>query len=140
MFSKRETDSLSGKDQLPPKPTFSIANQLTSHYIISAVVILTVLMLLVYWGICTSLRAKSIQFLHDEERVIKTIIAANSIDGLLRKIRLSEARGFAKLHIRVLDQRRNVIVESTAMRNELPVILFGEPMPIETPKLHEYIR
>lgn len=140
MFSKRETDSLSGRDQLPPKPKFSIANQLTSHYIVSAVVILSILMLLVYWGIYTSLRAKSIQFMNDEERVIQTIVAANSIDGLMRKIRLSEERGFAKLHIRVLDQRRNVIVESTSMRHELPVILFAEPKPIESPKLHEYIR
>jgi len=122
------------------KPRLSIQNELASHYTLSAILIISLLMFFVYWAITSSLRAKSIQYMKDEVFVIQELANAGAMESLKSKVRISREKEFAELYIRLLDGKGNMIIESNSMEDKLPVIIFGQPLPIESPLMHEYTR
>jgi len=122
------------------RPRLSIQNELTSHYTISSILIISLLMFFVYWAITSSLRAKSIQYMKDEVFVIQELANAGALESLARKVHISREKEFAELYIRLLDVNGKTIIESSSMQDKLPAIIFGQPLPIESPLTHEYTR
>lgn len=119
-------------EHTPPRPSTSIANQLTAHFMMSAFVIFSCAMVLLYLGIDASLRKQTTSYMNDEVLIIQKLVTTNQIEGLKRKIIFSSQKEYEKLFIRLLDKNGVTTLETPEMTTKFPVSLFSPPSPVES--------
>lgn len=113
------------------KPSVSIKNELTTHYVVSYFIILVCIIGLIYWALVAAIKQQAVKHMKDEIMVLQTILNSGDPRALQRKIKVSQEKEFAKLYIRILDQDSREITQTPEMDQLLPPPYFHEPVPLE---------
>jgi len=105
--------------------SWSITRRLTILYALSTVTMLLVVTGILYWVLVSDLAKADNQFLKDKIRVLRAILREHpdEPEGLRE-----EVNSAGVYYIRVLDQDKQVLIESPDMAPWLPGFLFPEPI------------
>jgi len=122
---------MSEPQPLKGKPSVSIKNELTTHYVFSFFLILVCTIGLIYWALVAAIKQQGVKHMKDEIMVLQTILNSGDPRALQRKIKTSQEKEFAKLYVRILDRDNRVIVQTPEMDQLLPLPFFHEPVPLE---------
>jgi two-component system heavy metal sensor histidine kinase CusS len=126
-----------GEKATDPRPmwvrtgSWSITRRLTILYALSTVTMLLVATGILYWVLVSDLAKANNQFLKDKIQVLRAILREHpdEPEGLRE-----EVNSAGVYYIRVLDQEKQVLIESPEMALWLPGLLFPDPIgPAEIP-------
>jgi two-component system heavy metal sensor histidine kinase CusS len=131
MSSKTVPDASTGRG---PKAAWSLAARLTAWYAGSAFALVLAATGFLYWAFVSNLDREDDQLLGDRVRALRAVMARRPGDaGALRQEVEEEweAHERTRVHIRVVDEGSNVVVETPGMGRLLPAASF--PAPSEEP-------
>jgi two-component system heavy metal sensor histidine kinase CusS len=113
------------------KRPWSLAARLTAWYAVSTFLLILISTGLLYFGLAASLDEEDDEELADKARVLRVVLRDRT--GDLTAVRQQadwawQARLHAKVHLRLLDARGQVELETPDMDRELPAALFPAPV------------
>jgi two-component system, OmpR family, heavy metal sensor histidine kinase CusS len=123
---------MSSKNALEGRRPWSLAARLTAWYAGSAFALVLVATGFLYWGLITNLDQEDDEELGDKIRVLRAILRERP--GNLSAVREQatwgwEARQHDQVHMRLLDDAGNAVLETPGMHEILPTALFPAAAP-----------
>jgi two-component system heavy metal sensor histidine kinase CusS len=119
----------------PPRRPRSIAARLTWWYAASVSTVLLVTMACLYWALAVSVRHETSEFVVEEVRVLRAIIAGGAEQaGALRfevEQEWAEPRQ-APVYARLIDASGATLMETPGMARLLPPAIFPDPSPADS--------
>ncbi len=109
----------------------SITGRLALLYTLSALGMLTLATIFLYWELKTNLELDENQFLADKINVIRVILSNHPSNPLAldEEVKLEEAaHKFAIYYSRVLDEKEHTLIETPQMANIITKDLFPQPI------------
>jgi two-component system, OmpR family, heavy metal sensor histidine kinase CusS len=126
MYSKSADNSDTGSDSLPPRPGLSLTLWFALSNSIAAFVILSLIALLLYFGLASQLEDQNHRYLHDEVRLLESMISFDQVQALKQEVNLDQhGEEYVKHYIRVLDHNEQAVVETAGMAEAAPHSMFN---------------
>jgi two-component system heavy metal sensor histidine kinase CusS len=109
---------------------WSLAARLTAWYAASAFTLVLVSTGLLYWGLVTKMNREDDEELADKVRVLRAVLRDRP-DDLTALRQQAEwgwaARQYGQVHVRILDDRGQLLLQTPGMGEELPPEVFPAP-------------
>jgi two-component system heavy metal sensor histidine kinase CusS len=114
--------------------TWTLAARLTAWYALSAFTLVLVVTGFLYWALVSSLDREDDEELADKVRILRAVLRDRPTD--LAALRQQAEWGWAarqhgQVHVRVLNGRGRVVVETPGMGDVLPPEAFPPPLPAD---------
>jgi len=129
MSLKNDKAQLRGAAGVIPSHGWSIAARLTLHYTLSAVLILTVITILLYWEVADNLKRRKENYIIDEISMLQTMLKEPDSETKMKLELLleHEARSRLRHYVRILDAGGNTLMENPGMEQLIPAAAFPAP-------------
>ncbi|MBI5689165.1 MAG: heavy metal sensor histidine kinase [Verrucomicrobia bacterium] len=117
----------------PRPPAWSLANRLTRHYVLSAVIILGLAVFTLHWTLERSLDARDRAQVLSKVQVLQTLLREHfdKPEILISEIEHEAAENQAlRYYLRILDAQGVTLMETTGMRQVLPPSIFPPAAPV----------
>ena len=120
---------MSWKNARPSSPGLSITARLIILFMAATVVILSLTMGILYWGLSESLYERSSHYLRDEVNILRAMLARpDGLQEVKREIRMeSGTLEYVAHYVRVMDRDGRVLLETPGMDRLIPIAAFPTP-------------
>ncbi len=107
-------------------PSWSITGRLILLFTAAAVIILSLTMGMLYWGLSQSLDERSSHYLRDEVNILRTLLSkTNGLKAVQEEIAFETGTlEYVQHYVRVLDKDGKVLIETPGMDQVLPASVF----------------